>query len=620
MRRIELRSLEAKRFGKRRALVRAQRAPRHVLEHANASQQICSTIPGEAGRSNAIRHERLIDASSAGAGKDQPDPALPVIGDAKRLVESAAGEERRPSNRRPASDEACAENSQSLIVGDKRGLVAEQGALLAVDLEERIGCDEIEIGPRRREVSERLESARLIRVVSIEDHDEVAGRCAHARIQRRRSAAVLLPEQHDLTAPGLEHPLERIRRSVIADDHFQRALRLRRHRSKRRTDSLSRLVRRDHDGERGRRSGRDVALGFGGEEHRHSVPALRLAVPPAGDHVQPVARPTFSVLVAVHNAAGVVGDALASALAQTVRPLEVIVCDDGSTDDFTGALKPYAEHVVVVRQSQRGEAAAKNAAARAATGDFVAILDADDVYLPRRIEALGDLASLRPDLDILTTDAYLEVSGRVVRRCYDDTWRFEVVDQRRAILDRNFVFGLAAVRRTRLLEAGGFDESLRWATDWDCWLRLIMDGARVGLVDEPLARYRLSKTSLTAQRTQLYRGRVTVLEKATRSAQLSAAERAVATAALARERGHAAAARPWMRCAHAHLTPGGSPSTRRAHHISVSRAGSDSWWRRLLRRPPAGGSTPSRERAQPGVVLPGEEEASAPRQPGAAPR
>jgi glycosyltransferase involved in cell wall biosynthesis len=254
----------------------------------------------------------------------------------------------------------------------------------------------------------------------------------------------------------------------------------------------------------------------------------------------PAATPTFSIVVAVHDAADVVGDAVASALSQTVPPHEIVVCDDGSTDDLDTALAPYAGRITLLRQPQRGEAAAKNTAARAASGEFVAILDADDTYEPRRLEALGALALAQPELDILTTDAYLEADGRVVRRCYDETWQFEHEDQRTAILDRNFVFGLAAVRRRVLLEAGGFDEGLRWATDWDCWLRLILAGARVGLVDEPLARYRLHPASLTAQRTALYRGRVAVLEKAQRTQQLDPGERAHLRRSLARERGRAA--------------------------------------------------------------------------------
>jgi glycosyltransferase involved in cell wall biosynthesis len=235
---------------------------------------------------------------------------------------------------------------------------------------------------------------------------------------------------------------------------------------------------------------------------------------PPAERIEPGPAPTFSVIVAAYNVADVIGDALASILVQTVAPLEVIVCDDGSTDDLERAVEPYRDAIELLRQRNGGEAAAKNTAAAAATGDFVAILDADDVYFPNRLEALSALAEARPDLDILTTDGFLSVGDRTIRRNYDRAWHFEAIDQRRAILERNFIFGLAAVRRERLLQHGGFDEAIRWTTDWDLWLRLILAGARAGCVPEPLALYRLRETSLTAQRRDLLLGKLATLEKA----------------------------------------------------------------------------------------------------------
>jgi glycosyltransferase involved in cell wall biosynthesis len=235
--------------------------------------------------------------------------------------------------------------------------------------------------------------------------------------------------------------------------------------------------------------------------------------PPAA-RIEPGPAPTFSVIVAAYNVADVIGDALESIQAQTVAPLEVIVCDDGSTDDLERAVEPYRDAIVLLRRQNGGEAAAKNTAAAAATGDFVAILDADDVYFPTRLEALSALAQARPDLDILTTDGFLSVGNQIIRRNYDRSWHFETADQRRAILERNFIFGLAAVRREQLLQQGGFDEAIRWTTDWDLWLRLILAGARAGCVPEPLALYRLRETSLTAQRRDLLLGKLATLEKA----------------------------------------------------------------------------------------------------------
>jgi glycosyl transferase family 2 len=254
--------------------------------------------------------------------------------------------------------------------------------------------------------------------------------------------------------------------------------------------------------------------------------------PPPGGKVEPREAPTFSVVIAAYQAADTIGDAIGSALAQTLPASDVVVCDDGSTDELERSLAPYADRITFLRQTNSGEGAAKNAAVRAARGEFAVFLDADDVFLPERLEALAELAGARPDLDVLTTDAFLEVGGKVVRRCYDEGWTFETNDQRGAILQRNFVFGLAAVRRQTFLEGGGFDESLRYATDWDLWCRLILDGSRFGLVAEPLARYRLNPAALSAQRPALLRGRCDVLEKAAARPDLDAAERRQVTRAL----------------------------------------------------------------------------------------
>jgi glycosyltransferase involved in cell wall biosynthesis len=240
----------------------------------------------------------------------------------------------------------------------------------------------------------------------------------------------------------------------------------------------------------------------------------------------------MSVIVATYEVADVVRDALDSIRSQTLQPAEVIVCDDGSTDDIEGALRPYRDDVVFFRKPHAGEASAKNAAAAAATAELVVILDADDVFLPTRLEALADASATRTDLDILTTDAFLEVDGHVVRRCYEAGWRFEIDNQRHELLRRNFVFGLAAVRRELLLQAGGFDETILWTTDWECWIRLVLDGARIGCVDEPLALYRLRERSLSAQRASMLRGKIATLEKTRLDARLERDDREVLERAL----------------------------------------------------------------------------------------
>jgi GT2 family glycosyltransferase len=260
-------------------------------------------------------------------------------------------------------------------------------------------------------------------------------------------------------------------------------------------------------------------------------------VPPAAAPLSRSRPPTFSATIPAYQAAEFIGDAVESLLAQTLPPTEIIVCDDGSTDNLVDALRPYRDAITLLSKENGGEASAKNTAARAASGEFVTILDADDVYLPERLAALAELSGRRPDLDILTADCFVVASGRVIRRCYDDSYRFETEDQRRGILERNFIGpGHMAVRRERLLAVGGFDESFRWATDWDCWIRMIFAGSRAGMVNEPLAEYRVRESSLASNRVRQFEAYVAVLEKADERSDLSSDERATLQRSLQAQR------------------------------------------------------------------------------------
>lgn len=254
------------------------------------------------------------------------------------------------------------------------------------------------------------------------------------------------------------------------------------------------------------------------------------------------ARPSFSILIPAYQAERTITRAVESALAQTYPAKEIIVCDDGSTDGTELTLEPYRDDVQLVRKENNGGAAsARNAAVAAAAGEFVANLDADDAFEPQRLEALADLAQTRPDIDILVTDVYFVLDGRRMGRFYDSNV-FDVDDQRSAILQSCFVGGWPAIRRSRLHEIGGYDESLPIAHDWDAAIRLIFNGARAGLVKSPLLEYTLGESSLTSARHRSLEDRVRVLEKALGSSELTRVERQAAAQSLRRHRRRAAAA------------------------------------------------------------------------------
>jgi glycosyltransferase involved in cell wall biosynthesis len=266
-----------------------------------------------------------------------------------------------------------------------------------------------------------------------------------------------------------------------------------------------------------------------------------LLAPPPVRRVAPASVPSFSVIIAAFQAAETVGEAVESALQQTLPPHEVIVCDDGSSDGLAAALRRFGDQVRLLQQDHLGLGAARSTATGAASGQFVVILDADDAFHPRRLEALAEAAAVRPDLDILTTDALYEVDGVVVQRCYESPSAFVTKDQRQAILCRNFIFGAAAIRRARLLEVGGFDASFRRLEDWDCWIRLLLSGSAAGLVYEPLYRYRVHRSGLSYDRAANISQCVRMLERVRANPHLRPGERPLLERSIAKTRGHALA-------------------------------------------------------------------------------
>ena len=251
-----------------------------------------------------------------------------------------------------------------------------------------------------------------------------------------------------------------------------------------------------------------------------------------------MSEPTFSIVIAAYEAAGTIATAVESALAQTRPAEEVIVVDDGSRDDLAGVLRPYMDRIEVVWRENGGGAAARNTGAEIARSDFMAILDADDAYHPRRLEAIADLAREQPELDLVTTDARLIAGGKGVGTFATYT-PFVWEEQRTAIFDTCFVGGWPAVRMRRLEAIGGFDESFRIAYDWDCWLRAILDGARAGFVDEPYYDYVIHEGSLSASRAASLWERARVLEKAAENPYLREEERPALKRALRMHRSRA---------------------------------------------------------------------------------
>ncbi len=265
----------------------------------------------------------------------------------------------------------------------------------------------------------------------------------------------------------------------------------------------------------------------------------RVSAPPrtacAGGDAQRDGAPRLSVIITYFLGERTVGDAVRSVLAQTVQPHEIVICDDGSPDDLDAGLGELREHVRIVRKENGGTGSALNAAAAAASGDYLVQLDVDDAFCPRRLEAVAAVLAARPDVDIVTGDALIEYGERVVAHM----GRLNppaMANERETMLERNWIPWPAA-RRSLIMRHGGWDVRFKVFEDWDCWLRLVLAGAVVAYVHEPLYRWRLSPDSRSsASRVAHQQDQVLMTEKALHGSDLTPAERAWATSLLTSRR------------------------------------------------------------------------------------
>jgi hypothetical protein len=239
--------------------------------------------------------------------------------------------------------------------------------------------------------------------------------------------------------------------------------------------------------------------------------------------------PTFSVTIPAYQCAGTIERAIDSLLGQSVVPEEIIVCDDGSTDDLHAVLSHYGTRITILRQRHRGAASARNLGLFRAKGSFVVVLDPRSAMMPGALEALGSLAAARPDLDILCLNgqdgATRSVAGMTLAERLP---RFPVEDQRLGIISHCFVPASAAVRRIRLMKAGGYDESLGEVAEYEVSMRLILSGARAGMLVEPLRLDPSDGTRSAADDLSRLKGEASVLAKAIRREDLSEEERRLA--------------------------------------------------------------------------------------------
>ena len=203
-----------------------------------------------------------------------------------------------------------------------------------------------------------------------------------------------------------------------------------------------------------------------------------------------------SVIIPTYNYGRFLPECVESVLGQTVLPEEIIIVDDGSTDNTPEIVRPYLSNPLIkyIRTENSGVSAARNTAIAASTGDIIGLLDADDKWRSDKLQLqlplfentrVGVVYSLNLPFD---ENGYVTEYRRVSPR------RGQVLD---ALLNNNIVpLSSAMVRRECFEKSGMFNERYGVCADFDLWTRMAVRGIEFDYVDEPLMMYRTSHTSM----------------------------------------------------------------------------------------------------------------------------
>jgi glycosyltransferase involved in cell wall biosynthesis len=211
-------------------------------------------------------------------------------------------------------------------------------------------------------------------------------------------------------------------------------------------------------------------------------------------------EPLVSVIIPAYNAAAYVREAVDSALAQTYKNIEIIVVDDGSTDATRKILEPYAakKSITYIHQENRGLSGARNTGIKKSRGEFIALLDSDDIFLPKKIERqVADFAA-HPDCGVSYCNIAHFYDGAPEKTFMLNYTYYSGDELFPNLLKKNFINPLTVVlRRSAIDQVGLFDESYGKSEDWEYWVRLAYAGIRFHYLPEVLAKYRMRKDSMS---------------------------------------------------------------------------------------------------------------------------
>jgi glycosyltransferase involved in cell wall biosynthesis len=228
--------------------------------------------------------------------------------------------------------------------------------------------------------------------------------------------------------------------------------------------------------------------------------------------------PKVSVVIPVYNRERFIAETVQSVLDQTFQDFELITVDDGSTDGSRRVLESFGDRITILQHpggENRGQSAAINLGMRHARGQYIALLDSDDLWLPRKLEIQTAYLDAHPDVGLVYGNGLaIDAEGRKLYDIYEPG-HIEGSNPHRVLLDCYFLVpNNSLVRREVFERAGPFDESLRAAQDHDMAIR-IAEITRLAYIDEQVFCYRRHPDSISRKRADVrWRNGFKILEKA----------------------------------------------------------------------------------------------------------
>lgn len=218
---------------------------------------------------------------------------------------------------------------------------------------------------------------------------------------------------------------------------------------------------------------------------------------------------SVSVVIPAYNAQNFIRKALVSVLEQTVEVDEIIVVDDGSSDETSQIVAAYAPRVRLLQQQNQGPSRARNFGVESATSEWVAFLDADDAWVPQKIEKQLNALQAHPESVLCYTGLrnLLPDGLEAIRDAFPVS---KLRDQLR-LENPGITPSSVVVRRSTYFSCGGFTSNFKGSEDWDLWSRLIDSGPFCN-VNEPLTLYQVSNTGLSSNAEHMFREAKSLLD------------------------------------------------------------------------------------------------------------